>query len=61
MTSRCATGFGDSRQVASISEALAGAGAPHLAGEAIDRAINLGAIYAPIPPRVGARISLERR
>ena len=30
----CATGFGDSRQVASASDALAGAGAPHLAGEA---------------------------
>ena len=57
----CATGFGESRQVASASDALSGAGAPHLAGEAIDRAINLGAIYAPIPPWVGTRISLERR
>ena len=57
----CATGFGDSRQVASVSGALAGADTPHLAGKVIDRAINLGAIYAPIPPRVGTRISLERR
>jgi hypothetical protein len=34
---------------------------PTWLGKRIDRAINLGAIYAPIPPRVGARISLERR
>jgi hypothetical protein len=32
------------------SSALSGAGAPHLAGEAIDHAINLGAFNAPIPP-----------
>jgi hypothetical protein len=36
----------------SASGTLAGFGAPHLAGgKRIDRAINLGAINAPIPPK----------
>ena len=36
----------------SVSEALAGFDAPHLAGgKRIDRAINLGAINASIPPK----------
>ena len=36
----------------SASGSLAGTGAPHLAGvERIGRAINLGAINAPIPPK----------
>ena len=36
----------------SVSDSLAGAGAPHLAGgKRIGRAINLGAINASIPPK----------
>jgi hypothetical protein len=53
--------FGCLARSRSASGALAGAGAPHLAGEANGRAINLGAIYAPSHRWAGTRISLERR
>src|SRR3954451_13873688 len=44
--------FGDLARSRSVSDSLAGAGASHLAGvKRIDRAINLGAINAPIPPK----------
>ena len=45
------TGFGVSSGRRSISGAVAGAGVFHLTGNTNDRAINLGAINAPTPPK----------